>query len=177
MKVIMFMAMTTNGMIARENDAEDFLSDENWYEFCRMAKKSGCFVIGRRTYDVVRKLYEKYNFDDVEARPIVVSRKNPKLPKEYIVAVSPRNAIKMASRIGFKSMILTGGSNLNSSFMKLKLVDEIIVNVEPAVLGKGIHIFSEENFYSRLQLLDVRKFKNGIVQLHYKVINHAKKTR
>ncbi len=170
MKVILYMAMSVNGMIARANNQEDFLSDENWYEFCKLAKKSGCFVIGRKTYDVVKYLYKDYNFEDVKAHKIVVtSKKKSKIDKEYIIAKSPKDAIKKASFTGFKSMILTGGSTLNSAFMKAGLINEIIINIEPAVLGDGIKLFREDKFYSRMKLVKMRKLPYGIVQLHYKV--------
>jgi len=57
---------------------------------------------------------------------------------------------------------------LNSAFMKAGLVDEIVINIEPYVLGRGIKIFSEETFENKLQLIKVTKL-NGIVQLHYKI--------
>ena len=37
MKVILYMAMSLNGYIARENGDEDFLSHENWNTFCELA--------------------------------------------------------------------------------------------------------------------------------------------
>ena len=54
--------------------------------------------------------------------------------------------------------------------MKNRLVDEMIIDIEPFVLGNGIRIFSREDFESKLKLLDVKKLKSGILQLHYKVI-------
>ncbi|MEK6905606.1 MAG: hypothetical protein AABX24_04350 [Nanoarchaeota archaeon] len=44
MKVVLYMAQTTNGIIARENYYEDFLSHENWKVFLSLVKKIGCFV-------------------------------------------------------------------------------------------------------------------------------------
>ena len=35
MKIILYMAQTMNGIIARENYNEDFLSDINWKVFCQ----------------------------------------------------------------------------------------------------------------------------------------------
>lgn len=177
MKVILYMAMTVNGMIARENDKEDFLSDVNWNEFCKLAKSAGCFVVGRRTFDVVKKHYKKYDFDDVKAKCIVVSAKGKSLPKGYLLARSPSDAVKIAASMGFHEMILTGGSHLNSSFMKAGLVDEIILDIEPALLGKGIPVLREENFYSRLELIKSIYLKVGIIQVHYKVKKSAKEKR
>lgn len=176
MKVILFMSMALNGIIARNDDREDFLSDRNWKEFCRLAKDAGCFVVGRRTYEVVRSLYKDYDFDDVEADRIIVT-KNAKfcLPVEgYIVASSPQDAIKKARSRGHKKLMLTGGSTLNSAFMKSNLVDEIILDIEPAVLGRGVRLFAEDDFYKRLKLLGAKRLPEGIIQLHYNVMRKEK---
>ena len=169
MKVVMYMAMTANGIIARENGREDFLSDLNWKVFCNLARKKGCFVVGRKTYEIVRKLYKNYNFDDVKAERIIITSKKNFQPKGYLIANSPKNAIKKASSAGFKELLLSGGGKLNNSFIKSSLVDEIILNVEPVLLGKGVKLFGEDNFEKTLSLIRVKKLSKGIVQLHYKV--------
>ncbi|MBI4170671.1 MAG: dihydrofolate reductase [Candidatus Aenigmarchaeota archaeon] len=176
MKVILFMAMTINGIIARENDKEDFLSDRNWKQFCALAKDVGCFVIGRRTYEVVKSLYKDYNFDDIDADRIIVSA-NPNFdPGDgHIVANSPKDAVRKASSKGFRKIILTGGSTLNSAFIKAGLIDEIIVDIEPAILGKGVKIFAEADFYKRLKLKRIKKLPEGIIQLHYEVIKSRRR--
>ena len=70
-----------------------------------------------------------------------------------------------------KKVILAGGGEFNSAFIKKGLVDEIIINIEPFVLGNGVKIFSNENFESKLNLIEIKKLKFGIVQLHYNVKN------
>jgi len=55
MKVILFMAMSVNGCIARKNGDEDFLSHKNWEAFCNLAKECGCFIVGRKTFEAVQK--------------------------------------------------------------------------------------------------------------------------
>ena len=53
--------------------------------------------------------------------------------------------------------------------MKENLIDEIILDVEPLIFGKGIKLFSEGNFEAKLELLEVRKISDNVVQLRYKV--------
>ncbi|MBI4128939.1 MAG: hypothetical protein HY460_02700, partial [Parcubacteria group bacterium] len=103
------MAMSVNGITARNNNKEDFLSDKNWDVFCKLAKKHGCFVVGRKTYEIVMRLYKDYNFDDVKARKIIVSSGGFKA-KDFIAATSPKDAIEKARRMGFKRILLSGGS-------------------------------------------------------------------
>lgn len=60
MKTTLYMATSANGIIARENGDEDFLSHENWKKFCELANEFGNFIVGRKTYDAVKKWDEGY---------------------------------------------------------------------------------------------------------------------
>lgn len=171
MKVILYMAQTVNGIIAREDFEEDFLSHDNWITFSELAEDAGCFIIGRNTYNVVQK-WVGYTFDDIDSTRIVVSKnKNLKLPSGYILAKSPKDALKKAESMGYKKIILTGGSHINSAFIKQELVDEVILNIEPFILGKGISLFSQDDFENKLRLLSSKKLEHGIMQLRYKIIS------
>jgi dihydrofolate reductase len=174
MRVTLFMAFSVNGYIASEDGSEDFLSHANWNEFVRLAERSGCFIVGRRTYEIVKKLYPaSYNFDTVNARRIVVSSKPaPKSAKGYIFVRSPEAAIGKARELGFKEVLLSGGSTLNGSFMKKGLIDKIIFDIEPVAVRSGISVFSKADMLTRrLKLIRIRKLEKGIVQLHYAVIS------
>ncbi|MBI4151674.1 dihydrofolate reductase family protein [Candidatus Woesearchaeota archaeon] len=171
MKVILFMAQTVNGYIARRNYGEDFLSHEHWNNFVSLAEKIGCVIIGRKTHEVVRK-WKEYNFSSVNALKIVVSARSVRhLEPGFTFASSPRDALRDASRLGFRKVLLTGGGKLNSAFMNLKLIDELVLNIEPYLLGEGIPLFSEKRWEQKLKLLAVKKLSDGIVQLRYKVLN------
>jgi len=164
------MAQTINGIIATENYSEDFLSDTHWKGFLSLAKKTRCFIVGRKTYEAVKK-WKDYTFDTIKAAKIVVSKnKQFTLSKAYVLAHSPKDALEKAKKLGFQNVLLAGGGTLNSAFLKKMLIDEIIISVEPCALGKGIKIFSEENVECKLKLLEITKLKEGIVQLHYDVI-------
>ena len=54
MEVVLYMAMSVNGMIADESCNEDFLSDVNWKTLIDLSEKYGGFIIGRKTYDAVK---------------------------------------------------------------------------------------------------------------------------
>lgn len=170
MKVILFMAMSLNGIIAGEDGSEDFLSDANWQTFSDLAKLHGCFIIGRKTFEIVQK-WPDYNFNTIDAKlKIIVSKKEcPELEAPFVGASSPIDAINKAVAENFNSVILTGGSTLNSAFLSESLVDEIILNVEPAIIGSGIPVFAKGNFEKRLKLLDATKITDDILQVRYKV--------
>jgi dihydrofolate reductase len=164
------MAMSLNGMIASKNGNEDFLSDANWKSFGELAKKHGCFIIGRKTYEAAQKWLD-YNFNDIEARlKIVVSNdKNLKLDVPFSGANSPKDAIEKAIAMNFESAILTGGSTINSAFITENLIDEVMINIEPAIVGSGIPLFAESEFEKRLSLIESVRIANDILQVRYKV--------
>lgn len=164
------MAMSLNGIIAAKSGSEDFLSDANWETFEKLAKEHGCFIIGRKTYEAVQK-WPEYNYNDIDAGLKIVISKNKglKLDPPFMLANSPKDAIKKAAALDFKSAILTGGSTINSKFIAENLVDEIILNIEPAIIGNGIPLLAQNNFEKRLAFIKSVKITHDILQLRYKV--------
>ncbi len=172
MKTTLYMAISANGIIATETGGEEFLSHENWEKFCELAKEFGNFVVGRKTYEAVKKWDDGYNFDDlVDIEKVIISEdKNFKLDKGYTLANSPQDALAKLSEKGFEKVLITGGANVNSAFVKANLLDEIILNVEPVVVGKGIPVFAPENFELKLKLISSEKSASGILTLGYNVL-------
>lgn len=167
MKVTIFAAQTVNGLIARNNGSEDFLSDINWWEFKKLAEKNGCLILGRKAFESA----QKYDLNKVKCFKIIISEKNLQLSNEYLQARTPRDALRKAGEKGFKTVLIGGGGVTNYSFIKEGLVNRLIINVEPAVLGSGVKTFFEMNFERKLKLLNVKKLREGIVRLEYEALN------
>ncbi|PWU24308.1 hypothetical protein C5B42_00145 [Candidatus Cerribacteria bacterium 'Amazon FNV 2010 28 9'] len=170
MKITLFIVISLNGYIARENGNEDFLSEDNWALFVQEAKKVGAIIWGRTTYERVRTwdLHYLQDLQDV-VKIIVSSDKEYTVEQGFSLVTSPSEAVQKLSHMGFDHAIITGGSTLNAGFAKEKLIDEIIVNVEPYILGEGIHLFKQDDFEFKLNLLSVKQMDSGILQLRYRV--------
>ncbi|MFH1089446.1 MAG: dihydrofolate reductase [Candidatus Uhrbacteria bacterium] len=170
MKTTLFMAASLNGMIATKNGDENFLSDANWQSFSELVKESGCFIVGRKTYEAVQK-WTEFNFDKLEAKLkiVVSSDQNLKLSSSFLLAGSPKEALEKAVAMNFENIILAGGSTLNSAFMKENLIDEVILNFEPTIIGNGVPLFAESDFEKRLTLVETVKISDGILQVRYLV--------
>lgn len=170
MKIILFMSMSLNGIIADKSGSEDFLSDANWKSFGILAKKHGCFIVGRKTYEAVQE-WPDFNFNSIDAKlKIVISgSKGLKLNLPFLPASSPKDAIKKAIALNFKSAVLAGGSTVASAFMAENLIDEVNINIEPIILGSGIPIFRESEFEKRLLFMETVKISKNILQVRYRV--------
>lgn len=67
--------------------------------------------------------------------------------------------------------MVCGGGELNGSFMKENLVDEIYLDIEPVAFGKGIELFGNKaDFEVNLEVIGVKNISPNEIQLHYKVL-------
>ncbi len=160
MKTTMYMTMTLNGKIADENGLEDFLSHANWIEFSRIVNDSDCLIWGRKTYDAVKSMGSRY-LESIKVEVVVVSHN--------LKVKSPKAALAYARSKGYTKVIISGGAKLNRSFIEEDLVDEIVVDIEPVLIGSGKGLAEEGAFLKRLRLLGIKNVTRNILQLHYKV--------
>lgn len=138
----LYMAVSTDGFIARKNGDEDYLSTNNWDIFTELAEESESFVIGRKTYEAVES-WENHSYKNVDADRLVLT-KNPEyeLPDAYEKVQSPLEAVSFAKEKE-NDLIVTGGSEVNKSFFDIGLIDKVTLSIEPKIIGKGKNILSE----------------------------------
>jgi len=167
MKVVLYMAMSVNGCIAKENNETPW-SDAVWESYYKIAKQFKAIILGRKTYEIMKDVNEFVKIGNPFT--VVVSKKDFVKEKNFVSAKSPKEALKILKDKGFEKVLVGGGGMLNSSFMKEKLIDEIHLDVEPLVFGRGIKLFADDDFESRLELVGTKKLSANTVQLHYRVL-------
>lgn len=166
MKVILYMAMTVNGYIAKENNETPW-SNEEWQSYHKFVKKMKNIIIGKNTYEIMKRDDE---FNKIgNPFTVVLTHKMENDANNFAFVKSPREAINLLREKGFNNILVAGGGKLNSSFMKESLIDEIYLDVEPLLFGKGIKLFSDETFNKKLELLEINKLSKNTIQLHYKI--------
>jgi riboflavin biosynthesis pyrimidine reductase len=169
MKITLAMAISANGIIATKTGSEDFLSHDNWIQFVGLAKKVGCFMWGRKTYEAVVKWEGDYLSELDGVKKIIISGSGLILGKGFERARSPEEALRKLQDDGFEEAIVTGGSITNSYFAKAGLIDEIILDVNPAIIGEGIPVFASGDFKLKMDLRSFEKVGENIIELRYKV--------
>ena len=160
------MAMTANGYIAKEN-GETPWSDEVWKSYYRIAKQFGAIILGSRTYHIMKEANE---FEKIgNPFTIVLTRQKATNTENFAFVPSPREALRVLEGKGFTQALLGGGGKANASFLKENLVDEIYLDIEPLLFGKGIKLFADGEFETRLKLINTKTLSPNVIQLHYKV--------
>lgn len=169
MKTILYMGTTINGYIAKEDGDSEWTSDEDLKGFYEHSKSAGNIIMGRNTYEAASR-YGYFPFPD--AVNVVVTHRpleNKWGNKVIVTDKSPKEVLEMLKGKGFDTAFLAGGGQINSASMKEGLIDEIYLDVEPVVFGKGIKLFADEDFEYNLELLETKKLNENTIQLHYKI--------
>jgi dihydrofolate reductase len=74
--------------------------------------------------------------------------------------------IKLKSRDG-KDMVVYGGASFDSSLIKLGLIDEFLLFINPVAIGNGMTIFKDLNEIQKFNMVKSIAFDSGVVLLHY----------
>jgi dihydrofolate reductase len=165
MRIILMMAMTADGKIAKSSDHfPDWTSKEDKKMFMSVTKKIGVVIMGDKTFFTFPKpLPDRLNV-------VFTLEKNPP-EQENVKWVTGEleKVIAELEEMGHKSAILGGGAYMNSQFLERKLIDEIWLTVEPKIFGDGLGVFSGD-FDVDLKFIGVEKINEDSVVLKYKVI-------
>jgi dihydrofolate reductase len=162
MKIILMMAMTADGKIAKTSDHfPDWTSKEDKKMFMQVTKEVGAVLMGEKTFKTFPKpLPDRLNV-------VFTLEKNPP-EQESVKWVSgePEKVLEELERGGYKSAILGGGTFLNTQFWKKKLIDEIWLTIEPKIFGDGLGVFGGD-FDQDLKLISVEKINESSVVVKY----------
>lgn len=164
------MGISVNGYIAKLDGDSEWTSKEDLRGFHENSKEARNIIMGKNTY--LAALKSGY-FPFPDALNIIVSHEsieNRWGDRVLVTDKSPKEILALLGQKGFATAFLAGGGQLNTSFAKEGLIDEIYLDVEPLVIGQGIPLFSTADFEFELKLLETTKLNSHTVQLHYSVI-------
>jgi dihydrofolate reductase len=65
---------------------------------------------------------------------------------------------------------LLGGGILTASLLKYNLIDKMVINYLPYMLGDGIPLFPKYEGESKWKLINNQSFINSILQAEYQLI-------
>jgi dihydrofolate reductase len=68
-----------------------------------------------------------------------------------------------------KDIWLCGGGALAGALLENKLLDELLIKLNPIMFGSGIPLFGGSKKEADLALLSSKTYKTGVLLLHYKI--------
>lgn len=172
-KIILYIAQSLDGFIAREDGSLDWLtqydSKDQDYGYNDFLKGIGVVVMGNNTY---RQVLTFGDFPYKNKACFVFSNDISKTNENDVTFVNGDVAkiIEEIKKNHKGDIWLVGGAMLIDEFLKHEMVDEFIVTTIPVIIGRGIPLFSKDNSENKLQLVEIKSYKNGLLQAHYKKI-------
>src|SRR6266498_2861981 len=155
-KLIYVTNVSLDGYIEDERGAFDWfpIDDEVFAFTTDLLRSVGTFLYGRR-------LYEAMAVWETDAALAAVSTADTRLERRFDPAAV--HELKATA----SSDLTVGGANLATQAFKAGLVDECQLFILPIVVGGGKPGLPT-GMRADLELLDERRFRNGVVHLRYR---------
>ena len=175
--VIVHIATSADGYSARPDGDLAWLTSrpapEGFYGMNAFMRSIDTMLLGRKTYEVSLRMGAKF---DSKGRTIVFSRQAPPADApagvEFVSGAIGPFVSRLREQRG-KDVWLMGGGELIASFLDEHAIDEFVISVVPVFIGDGIPLIARRHRHVPLHLHSVEHFEDGLVQLHYRVQNHA----
>lgn len=153
MRVTLMNAISLDGFIAHSDGNTDWVDDfEEWEQ---QAKKVGAIIVGRKTFDEIQAdgLWEDVTYF------VLTGSLTEHHEANVECSWSPQEAIDDAAERGFTHVMLCGGSESNGEFAKAGLIDEVVLNIHPVMLGRGKPLLGD--YAKGLSLTDANYIDRG----------------
>jgi dihydrofolate reductase len=180
-KVTLGLANSLDNYIARKEGGSDWLrwSDEVAELSAKFMKTVDVLLMGRKTYEVMLAAGET---SYPGARNYVFTRSKKKadaLRKKLVakqagkqVAIISEDVASFVKKLKTekgKGIVVFGGGELAKSLFEADLIDEVVLNIHPVLLGSGIPLFHEMKNQIDLDLADYKVLKGGCLAVTYRV--------
>ena len=188
-KLIYYIACTADGFIAREDGSFDcFLSEgEHFADLLKYFPETvpshlravlgvdtgnqhfDAVLMGRKTYEVGVKAGVTNPYPQM--KQYLFSRSLPKTPDVAVELVSTDAVAKVRElkQESGKDIWLCGGSELAKQLFPE--INELILKVNPVLIGAGIPLFRGEIKTAALEVVDSKNYDNGFRLVHYQVVS------
>jgi dihydrofolate reductase len=188
-ELIYYVACSVDGFIAHPDGSHDGFSQDGEYfadlfaSFPETVPSHLRDIMGitseNKWFDVVlmgRKTYEIGLKDSITSpyshlRQYLFSRSIKVSPDPHVELVTD-NAIELVTNLkaeSGKGIWLCGGANLATTLFSNRLIDRLILKVNPFLMGAGIPLFAGAIEQTTLELIDRKVYNNGVLLLDYKV--------
>jgi dihydrofolate reductase len=179
-KVVLYIAASIDGYIARENGAVDWLDlvavEGEDYGYAAFYDSVDALIMGSKTYEEVVQVLSPGSWPyPGKFSHVLSSRQLATGNPEIVVTSQPLEDVVADLQANGKEMIwLVGGGALVAAMLAKDLIDEIMLFIIPLTLGSGLPLFpptrQEEKSF---ELVEVKGYQSGVVQVRYRKQQNA----
>ena len=168
-KIILQVAVSLDGFIEGPNGEIDWCFTDQDYGMKDFFKQIDTLFMGRKTYELMLTMGDDATSGFPKLKQYVFSTTLNEVQEGIIVGDDLESEVEKIRNEQGKDIWLFGGGNLTTSFMNLKLVDEVWLAVHPVILGGGKPLFDNLKERVGLKHLDTKTYSTGLVFLKYAI--------
>lgn len=171
-KVILYISMSLDGFLAGPDDDISWLSmveqEGEDYGYQAMTAQVDTYIVGRKTYEVVRQLTGG-TFPQAEMYDCYIITRQERQPENGVKFFHGpiSELIAQIRQQPGRHIYCDGGGQIVQLLMAENLIDEYIISIVPIVLGNGKRLFLGDTPSFKLKTNPPKHFPSGLVQLHY----------
>ena len=178
-KLIYDVAASFDNYIAHSDGSIDgFLTEGEFVnDFLERIKTYGAVLMGRKTYEWgyafgLEKGQPAYAQINPELTNYIFSKTVSFAPDDPVRVITDNEiaSVKQLKDETDKPIWLCGGGELAGTLLDAHLIDELVVKLNPVVLGEGIRLFGSSQTKVRLDLIDSQTYGNGLLLVRYRLI-------
>jgi dihydrofolate reductase len=181
-KVTLGLANSLDNYIARKDGGSDWLhwSKEVAELSAKFMKTVDTVLIGRKTYEVMlafgqtsypsakNYVFTRSRQTGSALKKRLTTKKKVDQNVEIVTKDSTRFVRELQRKKG-KGIVVFGGGELAHSLLEADLIDEIVLNIHPVLLGSGVPLFHPMTRQIDLELVDWKILKGGYLAVTYRV--------
>ncbi|HRG68939.1 MAG: dihydrofolate reductase [Saprospiraceae bacterium] len=174
-KLILYIATSLDGYIAKPNDDLSFLSivqkDGEDYGYSEFVSSIDTVILGRKTYDWIMAVVDEFPHMD-KISYIITRTERPSIGNINFYNGTLNSLVKKLKSEKGKNIFIDGGAEIVHELLKANLIDEFIISIIPILVGDGIKLFADGRPELKLKLVTLKKFETGLIQMHYERVDN-----
>lgn len=159
MSVFFYGCITLDGYLADKTHGLSWLyetgttEDTGYEDFYRQMDVT---IMGRRTFEEIAKLEDAAAVYPTTENYVFTHADN--LPQKRFVPVNGDVAEFVAGLGPDKNIWVVGGNTVLAPLLERDMVDHLIIQIAPVLLGEGIPLFTQKEGLRRFRLDEVRRY-------------------
>lgn len=170
MKITLSFVASADGRVTGPNgeQSREWASSEDQSFFGTLVERVDVVIMGRNTYEE----HKQFFLASPDKRRIVMTSKNliaPPGTRIEFTNLPPAELTHKLEKERVEKILLAGGPRLSAAFLKARLVNELLLTIEPKVFGGGLPVLDGDIGSPQLSLTSFERIGPETVLLRYHV--------